>query len=112
MPNASSQRFQQTGQRAAEGATGALESAKETAQEAWHSAREGAQDIASRVSDTAYDTWDDVSSFMQRYPVATFCAGVAVGLMCAAAFWAMPSGSHRFYEMERSGRHPERPYGT
>lgn len=104
------------------GVGGAASSVKETAQqagsavaekagEAWETARESAQQAASYVADTAGDAWEGVNDFMKRYPIATFLAGVGLGmLLCGALTGASLMGSGMIRGMERSGS--GHPYGT
>jgi ElaB/YqjD/DUF883 family membrane-anchored ribosome-binding protein len=54
-----------------------------TAEQAWDATRETAQNVASTVASTAEDAWDSMSSFMRRYPIATFCIGAGFGFLLA-----------------------------
>jgi hypothetical protein len=87
---------------------GAASAVAERAQDAWDTTR-GA---ASSVAETATDAWDEAVRFMRRYPVATFCAGLALGVLLASAFRAVPGDSGMIRGMEKSGRDPLHPYGT
>jgi ElaB/YqjD/DUF883 family membrane-anchored ribosome-binding protein len=53
-----------------------------TAEQAWETTR----NVASNVASTAEDAWDSVSSFMRRYPMATFFIGAGVGFLLAELF--------------------------
>jgi ElaB/YqjD/DUF883 family membrane-anchored ribosome-binding protein len=77
-----------------EGAGGVMEGLKEkasdvasgvasTAEQAWDTTRHAVSQAASTVASTAEDAWDSVSSFMRRYPLATFAIGAGFGfLLC------------------------------
>src|SRR6478672_5903343 len=39
------------------------------AQDAWETTKQGAQDMTSRVADTAEDAFDNVTTFIRRYPL-------------------------------------------
>jgi ElaB/YqjD/DUF883 family membrane-anchored ribosome-binding protein len=57
-----------------------------TAEQAWDATRQTAQNVASTVASTAEDAWDSMSSFMRRYPIATFCIGAGFGFLLAELF--------------------------
>jgi ElaB/YqjD/DUF883 family membrane-anchored ribosome-binding protein len=50
-----------------------------TAEQAWDATKNVAQNVAS----TAGDAFESVTSFMRRYPIATFCIGAGVGFLLA-----------------------------
>jgi hypothetical protein len=53
------------------------------AEDAWDSTRSAVQSAGSAVARTAEDTWDNLTICMRRYPLATFAAGIGVGLLLA-----------------------------
>jgi hypothetical protein len=53
-----------------------------TAEQAWDTTR----NVASSVASTAEEAWDSVSSFMRRYPMATFFIGAGFGFLLAQLF--------------------------
>lgn len=85
------------GKSEATGVAGVVESVKETAQdlasgaasragEAWESTRQGVQQAYSAVAGTAEDAFDELTSFMRRYPLATLAIGFGMGFLAAQAF--------------------------
>jgi ElaB/YqjD/DUF883 family membrane-anchored ribosome-binding protein len=86
-----------TGNRPEEQASGVMGTIKEkaselasnvgsTAEQAWETTRHAAENVASTVASTAEDAWDSMSSFMRRYPLATFFIGAGVGFLLAELF--------------------------
>jgi ElaB/YqjD/DUF883 family membrane-anchored ribosome-binding protein len=57
----------------------------ERAEDAWDTTRQSVQDYASTVASGAENAWDSATTFMRRYPVATFCAGFGLGCLLAMA---------------------------
>jgi hypothetical protein len=57
------------------------------AEQAWDATRQGAQEWAH----TAEEALDSVGNMIRRYPVATFCCGVALGFLLAEALRVAPS---------------------
>ena len=55
------------------------------AEQAWDGASHGVQYAASAATQTAEAAWDGLRDFLRRYPIATFCAGAAVGALAALA---------------------------
>ena len=55
------------------------------AEEAWDSTREMAENVASSVTTTAEDAWDSMISCMRRWPLSTFGAGIALGVLLTLA---------------------------
>jgi hypothetical protein len=64
---------------------GAASSVASAAEQAWETTSHGAQQAASAVAHTTADAWGSVRSCMSRYPLATFFAGVGVGMLAVMA---------------------------
>jgi hypothetical protein len=56
-----------------------------TAEEAWGTTREMAGNVATSVASTAEDAWDSMISCMRRYPLSSFAAGMALGVLVTLA---------------------------
>lgn len=52
-----------------------------SAEDAWDSTRHMAENVASSVATTAEDAWDSMISCMRRWPLSTFGAGIALGVL-------------------------------
>jgi ElaB/YqjD/DUF883 family membrane-anchored ribosome-binding protein len=59
------------------------------AQETWRSAREGVQEGWSTVSGRAGDIWEDATTFVRRYPIASLAVAFGLGCLTATAFAAL-----------------------
>lgn len=57
-----------------------------TAEEAWDSTRHMAEDVASTVATTTEDAWDSMVGCMRRWPLSSFAAGIALGVLLTLAF--------------------------
>jgi ElaB/YqjD/DUF883 family membrane-anchored ribosome-binding protein len=54
-------------------------------EDAWDSTRQMAENVASEVATRAEDAWDSMISCMRRWPLSTFGAGVALGVLLTLA---------------------------
>lgn len=57
----------------------------EKASEAWETTKEGVQSAASSFASTAENTWDELSTFVRRYPWASLAFGCGVGYLVIRA---------------------------
>jgi len=58
----------------------------EKAEEARDNTRRGVQEAAATVASGAETVLENVTGFMRRYPLATFCAGFGLGCLLTMAF--------------------------
>jgi len=63
----------------------AWDSGKHQAQQAWDSGKHQAQQYAAQVGDKVENAFDDVQSFVRRYPIACVMGGFFVGALFAGA---------------------------
>lgn len=75
-----------------------------SAEDAWDTTRQGVQQAVTAVASTAEDAWTNVADFMRRYPLATFCLGLGLGILLTRAFEWSPSMSWSRRQLEHPGR--------
>lgn len=94
------------------GVTGALKekaqdlasTVSSSAEEAWDGARRGVQQAATALAGTAEDAWASLTQCMSRYPLATFGAGIFLGILLTRAFAWSPGMSWSRRQLEHPGR--------